>query len=497
MQKFLEKFFLTYGAKVKNNQDLMTVELTEELTKEFGKPVLNLVFSPKKLTEKSELVTHGGFIPSKILLFLQEKGQKVVVKEVPKFSLTKSEVEKMVFSSRKFEVKNKKNIIYELVFNYKVIFVSDEKTEELYSVKIDSENKISVSKISIFAEDFFGQKEILELSQRDSGVISENEINEKFLFASKELEKVLAKRIAEIENQLLNRLVGNLKRIKNYYSEQIETFSKSVVPDLQAKAVFLKQELERKKVEEINFHSLKVDLVLLSFQILEKEKIDFLLKVGEKEVVASLDCSSGKFDLPKCEGCKTQTLKFETCEKNHFLCENCHPVCSSCGKETCVACGTSVCTFDGKVLCKKCEKTCDSCGLFTCKTHSHFSEIGNQIVCENCLVVCKNCGAKVSVDFAFGCSVSGEGLFCENCLNTCRNCLKKYLKKFESECSFCGQVFCEDCSQKCSFCGLTNCQLHLSNCVECGKSLCKTHAKKDLQSQDIFCEKHFEKESEN
>ncbi len=490
MKDFIQRFFETRNCKVKEEKNILHVELTPELETEFRSEKLRLAFSSKTLTENSELVTHGSYIPTKILSILSEEGQKVVGKLPSGNTLTKKTFQESLSTknSKIEKLTRTTKLNYELIFNFKATFVSDEKFDELYSVKL-FEDQAEVSKI-----EFVSNKEVEELAHRDSGVISEAEIETKLHFATERLQNFLQKRTAEIEKEVLKRLYENLKRLKSYYGEQISAFKKSSVPDSDEKAEFIEIELEKKKIEEVRNHSLKVELQLISFQLLERKvyNFDFNLKSSnvEKNITASFDTFSGKLNYPKCEGCGTETAEIELCNSEHLLCPNCHLVCEKCGEEACKSCGIETCSVSNEVLCQNCQKICDSCGQATCETHSHFSQTDNELICENCLIVCKNCEAKVSIDHAGGCSVSNKSFFCENCLNICSKCQKQYLKNYEKECSHCGQIYCEDCSQKCFYCENNNCQSHLSNCNICAKSLCKIHTNKCSISSSILCEEH-------
>lgn len=490
MKNFIQHFFEARNCKVSEEKNILTVELTPELQPEFRSETLRLAFTSKSLTENSELVTHGSYIPTRILSILAEEGQKVVNKLPSEYKLTKKDFQESI-SSKGSKIENitrTSNLNYELIYNFKATFVSDEKFDELYSVKV-FEDQATVSKI-----DLISNEKVEELTHRDSGVVSDSEIETKLFFATETLQNFLKKRTSEIEKEVLQRLYENLKRLKSYYGEQITAFRRSSVPDSDEKAEFIELELEKKKIEEVKNHSLKVELQLISFQLLERKVYDFhfLLKKNSfvKEVSASFDTSKGELDFPTCESCGTHTSAVELCNSEHLLCPNCHLVCGNCGEEACKSCGVETCSVSGKILCQNCQKICDSCGQATCETHSHFSKQSNELICENCLIVCKNCSAKVSIDHAGGCSVSNESFFCENCLNVCQKCQKQYLKIFKSECSHCGQIFCEDCSQKCSYCDNYNCQIHLSNCSICAKSLCKEHIHKCSISNVILCEEH-------
>lgn len=490
MKDFIQHFFETRNCKVQTEKNILLIQLTPELESEFRSQNLRLAFTSKNLTENSELVTHGSYIPTKILSILSEKGQKVVGKLPSEHSLTKKRFQDSL-STKKSKIGNltrTTNLDFELIFNFKATFVSDEKFDELYSVKLFRDQ----TKISKF--NFIQSKKIEELIHRDSGVISEREIETKLYFATEQLQNFLQKRTSEIEKEVLKRLYENLKRLKSYYGEQISAFKKSSVLNSNEKAELIEIELEKKKTEEVGNYSLKVELRLISFQLLEKKvyNFDFNIKNSnvDKNISATFDTFNGKLTYPICESCGKQTSEIELCQSGHLLCSNCDLVCENCGEGSCKSCGIETCSVSGEVLCQNCQKVCDSCGQVTCETHSYFSQADNELICENCLIICKNCRNKVSIDHAGGCSVSNESFFCENCLNICAKCQKHYLKVYEKECSHCGQVYCEDCSQKCFYCESYNCQSHLANCEVCSKSLCKYHSHQCSISNSILCEEH-------
>ncbi|KAA3605660.1 MAG: hypothetical protein DWQ06_03315 [Calditrichaeota bacterium] len=490
MKDFIQHFFEARNCKVQDVKNRLLVELTPELQTEFRSEKLHLAFTSKSLTENSELVTHGSYIPTKILSILSEEGQKVVGKLPSQNTLSKKAFQESL-STKSSEIKKltrTTKLNYELIFNFKATFVSDEKFDELYSVKL-FEEKAKVSKI-----EFVKNEKVEELTHRDSGVISEAEIEAKLFFATETLQNYLTKRTSEIEKEVLKRLYENLKRLKSYYGEQIAAFRRSSVPGTDEKAEFIEMELKKKKIEEVKNHSLKVELQLISFQLLERKvyHFDFHLKSStlEKNISASFDTFNGKLTYPTCEGCGEQTSKIELCDSKHLLCPNCLSVCEKCGEMACRSCGVETCSVSGEILCQNCQKICDSCGQATCDNHSHFSQEENELICENCLIVCKNCQSKVSIDHAGGCSVSNESFFCENCLNVCSKCQKQYLKNYEKECTHCGQIYCEDCSQKCFYCERNNCQSHLSNCNICAKSLCKNHSHQCSMSNSTLCKEH-------
>ena len=490
MRAFVRDFFTAFGADVvKDTPTRLCVRLSDDLREHFGVNAMSLVFQAKHADEGMELVTHGSYVMDMIHSVLQDHGWKTFVSLPSRHGLTARDAAKLV-SPEACTIgpfRRRKTLQAEVHFHIKVSYQSDEKIEEIVSVRV-TEDGGSGPGLSP------GQIAKLDAQPTSRGRLSKAKILERFRTAIEYVERQAQQRGAEVHGDMLKRLYRNVTRIKGYYERQIdEAARRSSDPNAADGATALEEEMHMKLREQAENHQLRVVLKLVNLCVLERPvaKLTATLARGRSTADYTLlfDQVDGSLALPQCPECERDMRRPALCDAGHLVCAKCLATCSQCGGTICNRCGVADCRVCEQRLCTSCASRCTSCAQYVCAHHLRACGACGRRVCPECSDACVACGKPTCSDHLRECAACG-GRVCHNCQTTCAACGQVFCRTHKEVCGVCGQVVCTGCARRCQTCGKPVCTSHYAECEVCGAAGCRSHFRECAVSETLSCERH-------
>lgn len=435
IRDFVVAFFESRDASVLSENGRLIVHLPDDLKEAFGKPKLDLVFNSRDIDEDSELVTHGGYVLSKIHGLLQGKGQKVVSALSERFPFDAPSIRKQIVVKRGSvsAFKGKRLNSVDILFNFKITYLSDEKIEEMHSVVIDKYGNI------FQPYDYYHSEDIVPKTEKKSGKVTRKYIENSFRECARHVSEYAKTEGARHKNEILQRLHKNISRLKGYYEAQIEEISPTN-PQYEQKRALHVGEYEKKLAEEIENHGMKIVLSLVSYQIIERTDIECRLEItgevaGKRRKTpythtALFDPYSGTFDLGLCAACSAPASELVVTDGNALACSHCAYACSSClSTYSRFRINPSACKTCGSEMCEGCAARCFDCGQPVCPEHSKVCGVGQEVICGDCASHCQVCEKELCEDHSFICSSTGDRICFEHKF-ICKTCRRVFSQSF-------------------------------------------------------------------
>ncbi len=451
MRTFVKKFFEVHQSRISESEQGLTVSLPEELRPHFGQDTIELVFDPRDVDEKSELVTHGSYILNTIYHLLQDRGGKIVSRLEEKHKPTREELEKRVLieNGRVRSVKVKKEKVVDILFNFKVSYLSDEKLEDIFTLGVDTHG--SVFDAGLYYTDQV-MNDVQPLSQKGNIELSRKDLEIQFRACLKSASDRAQEYGKSLQNDILKRLHRNVARIKGYYTAQIQELHRNQ-PSYEEKRLHLERELDHKLKEEIHNHKLRIVLKLLSYHIIERPEVRLAVKLVPDTLKTEIsmdmvyDPYSDEIDFGSCPVCRNNMEKIIVSDDGRIGCSHCTFICASCRKLSSDMPHAAACVVCRESLCGRCQTECSSCHQPVCESHQHVCSIGSEMICDNCLKSCGICRKELCTDHTFLCHATHETLCFEH-RAICSGCRRIYspsyvqqLKKHERVCPECHTPF--------------------------------------------------------
>lgn len=492
MRQFVRDFLVAHGSEVlSDSAHRLHVRLGEPLRELFGRDEMPMAFEAKHADESTELVTHGSFVMDAIHSFLQDQGWKTFVTLPAEKRLTSKEASALVepVECELGKLTRKTRRAHEVHFHLKVSYLSDEKVEEVVSVRIDENGRASPGLSP-------GEVAKLDPTATPRGFLPKSQINERFRAAAAFVEREARKGAAEMQDAILERLCKSVTRIKGYYERQMaEALRRRSEEQAQEEVGALEVEMAMKLREQTDNHRLRVVVKLISLCVVERPVAEFTadLSRGEAEgqLLVTYDLTDGTLRLPFCGVCDAEMQRPALCDNGHVVCSECFSKCEQCGARLCTRCGITECGVCEQSVCTSCGERCASCTQFVCSSHLEPCCACGRQVCTSCADACTACGKTACHDHVRECPVCGQQV-CHNCQTTCGSCGKVFCRTHSDVCAVCGQVTCSDCVQICDRCDKSVCEHHYSECSKCGATGCRTHFHECSVCEEPFCETHGE-----
>ncbi|NUM81116.1 hypothetical protein HUU42_09945 [bacterium] len=434
MKPFVRKFFEINQSAVDDHDSHLSVALSDELKEVFGQDALKLVFEAEDVNEDAELVTHGSYVLNTIYNLLQDRGVKIVSKLAEQNKPTKERIDQLlrIDNGDVISMKLKKDRAVDVVFNFKVTFLSDEKSEELFSIGIDQRNTVFDAG-AYYTNDVLSNS-LTSLSQKGAIEISRKDIELQFRQCLKAVSQRAQDQGKLLQNDIHKRLHHNVSRIKGFYTAQMQELHRNQ-PSYEEKRMVLQRELDHKLKEEINNHKLRIVIKLLSYHVIERAETDVMLKLKpnhldmELELPVVFDHYTGEIDYGPCPGCRLEMDKIILSSNGKIGCSHCIFTCKACKKTYTDTSKALNCHICDAAICHDCAITCSQCGHASCDEHSHACDIGHEIMCDQCLTTCTECGKKLCEEHAFHCSATNHPVCFEHRV-ICKTCRKVYSKGY-------------------------------------------------------------------
>ncbi|MBV7335361.1 hypothetical protein KFU94_45395 [Chloroflexi bacterium TSY] len=479
--------------------------------------MLILVFDQRDVSTETELVATGSRVFDSMLTYLERCGA-LTLQQLPILFGGGEELMQAIrpvnASIIKLNMQEQQNLY---LFNWRITYRADDKREELYTVVLDeSGTRLSISddnpmiddgpltNSSLTATDVPGRSERRKISN-DSINLSQlvADAQPVPIEMSEEGQPLLPKlppmthlvRLAEtarkyaiyhadvqcvdIEAELQPRLYKMLNRLHSYYSQQIEEVYDAHDPSGD-KRVALENDLERKLVEEVENHRLRVQLDLFSYAIFQVPVAvaDLVLNDGTQETSVHVRQNryTGTLRRPQCHSCHQEISDVVVDRHGHITCNDCLCQCSNCLELLCQSCGVDACPFCDQSNCATCSESCWACGEKACLTHISDCPVCFDPVCHACQATCIYCGTRQchthlrvdcvkpktspSISNTTGVNINGDRihtnkddsihLICAECAVRCPGC-QQYSAQTDT-CETSGQRFCRNCLAICTSC---------------------------------------------
>lgn len=355
-----------------------------------------------------------------------------------------------------------------------------------------------------------------------------------------DIENGLSATVADAGQTASRALARELKRLETYYGQLVAEARRRPTNVSQDAVRAYEGDLERRRVEEIARHQVKVDLRPAQLEV---------VNILAQEVAYSLrdDGHTGRLFghrrllgepawLVICPNCQATPDHWAVCTGGHVLCSSCSTDCSQCAASSCSAHGGGVCTdSDGRthVLCADHLLSCPSCQGGYCTDHAAECRVGQHTSCLACSRECEACGSTVcrahSVQTTTGAFLPSEDLpaerartLCPACVRFCRG-LRDEIRAVDEvdTCKVCGTSVCAEHAGVCTVTGDTQCLSHLTRtdrsrrlvgphhqarcaaepdllfasdeiapCSECGALFCSEHRVNCYYDGAEFCAEH-------
>ena len=481
LKEFIESFFSYHNASISAAEAGLEIALpgddaaATEVAEFLGKDRFRLVFDLKELSDETELVTVGSHLVNRIGEFMSSQGRKAHVVLPSVHRTKKSEIASRLqplnaeFRSLTVEKASRQ----EVAFVLKIIYLCDEKREELLSVVVDPTDR----KARPIASGPFEGLELANGKLRDS--FREDRIGELFNIAAAEADRHAKANCADLERDIAGRLHQAIERIDSYYRQLIADLPNPDSMEHERRAAEYEKEHQERRQEAIDNHTLQIRVQLIQYLIVERPLRTFSFCFARKRptdgreitglVPLSVDLYDAREFLPRCVGCGKEFTEIAICDSGHAICASCVEKCGRCERVTCSECISETCHLCGASLCEDCFRHCASCGETTCAAETQPCGTCRDPVCAGCQTSCAVCGKLVCGTHEKTCHVSGSPV-CVDCIRTCASCGHSVARPATEKCATCGQMVCTNCARFCVVCERRFCPAHAGDIEE--RKLC-------------------------
>lgn len=282
LRVFAEAFFAAHGAQVTAQADELIIDLPPALAEHFGKSRLYLVFpalqpQPRELSPHEDVLAFGSRVFDRMLALLAGRGERTTlayplhvtatIEALPPPALRRPAV---VIDELSADYANN----WFAVFNFRVVYVSDEKQEAVLTTVLDAagqpapEIELRLNTGIPLAESpapppEFDAGRLFELLER----------------ATEVTQQAIAGAITAQEQAIKSRLEKVLLRLTTFYRRRVADVDTGDPTQDEALRAELEQDLARKIQDELQRHQLAVTLTPLSLALAQVPGAHFRLAV--------------------------------------------------------------------------------------------------------------------------------------------------------------------------------------------------------------------------
>ncbi len=450
MKTFLKDFFQSNQSKVTERPQKWSVSLSEDLQKLFGQETLSLVFDAQDVDEDSELVTHGSYVLNAVYNYLQDRGGKIVSRLEERYLPSKDELEAkiQIEGGNGKNIKIKKDKTLDILFNFKVTYLSDEKSEDIFMLGIDRHGTVFDPQ-PYYSEDVI-RNHLVSLHHKGQVELTRKDLELRFRECLKTASERAQTYGQTLQNDILKRLHRNITRIKGYYTAQAEELHRNH-PSYEERRLTIEREYEHKLKEEIGNHKLRIILKLLNYHLIERSEIEITLKLqsahSDMPMSIMYDAFTGELDYGTCPSCHSNMEKIIPVEDGKIGCSHCAFTCTVCKKRYADVQHAAACIVCENPVCAHCVSRCTTCESAVCEEHAHVCAVGEELTCANCLKFCGVCKKELCEEHTFECAATRQAICFEHRV-ICKTCRKVYsadyvdtLKKNQKICPECQSPF--------------------------------------------------------
>ncbi len=409
LEAFIERYFGYIGAVAHNDvPGVIRFEIPPERRDRLNASTLRTTFDPALVEryEGVEIITPGSLLLDRILDDATSRGHHCVGRVEASESPPVEEVlaaNMKIKGARSEIVSTASEQLPYFLFAFRVTLVTDEKTELLEEVLVNSRSRVAHQVNELFLE------ESLALPEEISSI---GDLHGSYKAACEILEKHIAEKVKEVIRNAKGRQEDEESRINGYFNGLVREAMESKMPHQLGSVLKALDDEREKRLEETKAkYDLDARVMLASVRTILVPTTNLVVRLVSQEISRELHLEYDEIGLEvspqRCEGCERETLDISLCRNGHIVCEGCERTCALCGSISCIAC----------------------------------EEAGNPIhVCAEC--------SKVLCDMHVVKDDIGHGEYCPSHILDCPSCSKKTSKAFVARCSKCNQKYCFLCVGK-------------------------------------------------
>ncbi len=301
MRAFAETFFTHFGAALTPRPDELVVDLPPRLADHFGKPRLYLIFPAEQkqgrdLSPHEDLLVYGSRVFEGMLALLTGQGEaarlqlprqvSADIEAIPAPSLRRPQIQVT-------EVENAAGQAWYYLFNFRVVYVSDEKEESFVTMAVDDLGR-SVPALL----DLFRQTPPLSTAPDSTPTLPAARLSKLAEQAGEEVRLIAARRAAELEQSGRIRLEKTLLRLTGYYRRRIDEVDTGDPAEDESVRADLQQDLEQKIADEMIRHRWRVVITPVSYAAVLLPTVHYRLTVTASAAEGSVPVQKSVTGLP-------------------------------------------------------------------------------------------------------------------------------------------------------------------------------------------------------
>jgi hypothetical protein len=419
MKSFAESFFTRFGASTYPLDDELVVDLPPELAAVFGKARLYLVFAdnqsePRELSPVEDLLIYGSRTFEQMISLLANRGEATQLVLPPQITLGadgQPTFSLPLYNCRLLEIEVQTSDTPFYVFNFRAVYLSDEKQEEFMTLALDAQGQphpttaVALTQLATF------------LAPEQPAPIEREKLRRSLDQAINLARQQADARAAEMERALQPRLQKVLLRLTAFYQRlaaEVDTGDPAQDETVRAD---LQRDLARKIADEMESHRLRVTLWPLSYAIVSTPLAHYRLTLATRHTQQTLapvqNLHTGGFENFTCRHCQQPLDHLALCDQAHVVHPACLATCHRCERDICRACGIQLCAFCDNSVCRDCIAACAHCDRWLCAAHIAACAICGQAYCADHSFRCRWCTQLYCIQ----CGVAGECQTCHSALD--------------------------------------------------------------------------------
>lgn len=281
-----------------------------------------------------------------------------------------------------------------LRFNFKVVFLGDEKQEQIVSVVMDVQGGYPVHDRTLLdrlgsleTQLDFPELAVAQPRWRGAGdTLAPATLQALLLRAQAGAEVEIAGRLAALQTRTQRFLELDVARIEDYYDslerDLQHRLARPTTADgerrssLESKIDSLRAERSTKLADIEARYQLRVELELINTLLIVQPKVLLPVEIGNRRVtitrLAVWDPLVHRLESLVCDVCGQPGEGLHLCTQGHLAHRRClAPQCVECNREYCQMCAdqVSTCVVCGRPVCRASLRQCTVCGRDTCAEH--------------------------------------------------------------------------------------------------------------------------------
>lgn len=454
MKPFLRDVMTALGAKVRDDDGALCVELPEEgdgalLAKRLGRSELALVFDSESVGAGRELVAPGSQVLRVIDEFLDPRAVRAYLLEPGTSRLTRKVLRTALSPARGLELslENRRPAPgYTLHVVYRLRYRSIERVDSLETIRVETHP--GQAPIVTSAAPGTGSEGWQSKPRKQA---PDDVLAEALAAADRHVTELARVKGKEARERVRKRFSKDLSRLHAYYSGQVAEYRRRRNSELSEMRIEELEEEREVRIKELVAAS-EVEVEVAPLQILTIERplqaADVVVRVKNEEdtgegpprLTVVFDRAGGALSVPPCPACagSFSAAIVAPCAGGHVVHEECVAPCERCERASCDACEGGACGSCHVRLCPECAQACPACEAVACAEHL--------VACAECaLAGCGACFVRCALCDDALCKEHLQDGYCKRCSVACPSCKAAAPKADLTRCGGCGRRFCPAC----------------------------------------------------